>query len=547
MRASPPPIVRALVLTALLSGCGESQVTNPQIEPPPETPTAAAADVDAFASTLPGWDTFSKPKDDQDEPIGLPEGEDEVQIDGEDYICTTTPYSLTQTPEKVTTLNPGVEVLWVGSLLQGDGYVGGIGSLAELPIRQRAPITVTIDILTEGNTQIVSDPTVATVNQAIGKLISDADAAGHQAGSNIFYTAETAHSLVQSLLKVGASANYVGASIKSSLSAGMSHERRTVTAYYIQRMFTVSMVLPQHPGDVFSNAFTQEMLDDEVADGRMGPDNPPVYVSSVTYGRILMFSFSSEASIAKINATLSALYNGGAYGGGAELEADLQAVMEQASIQVVTVGGDADQALALIQGNNLGSYFSEDAPLTTARPISYTVRNLGDNSIATVSETTSYELTECTAVPESPPTGAEYELTLTSLQALEVADGALEGPNTVEVYYTFTVTDAEHGVQVAAHRPFSDWYDLSKGDVLVLNSPAAPVSITVSYNGLPNQLALDGPLWESDNTGDDEFPFHLSWPGEPLTLGAYSQEFGDGAGNLFRLNWKVDLVKLITD
>jgi hypothetical protein len=82
-------------------------------------------------------------------------------------------------------------------------------------------------------------------------------------------------------------------------------------------------------------------------------------------------------------------------------------VLNEAQIEVVTVGGDANAALSLIRNNDLDAYFAQDAPLTTARPISYTVRNLGDNVIASVSKTTSYNLQECVPV-DLPATGGTY-------------------------------------------------------------------------------------------------------------------------------------------
>jgi hypothetical protein len=540
------PLTRGLLTSLLLlAACGENQVTDP-------SPTSSPADTQAFLSTLPTWKAYSPPLPDTNAPTGAPvEGDEVERIDDVGYVCTTTPYSLTQTPEKITTLNPDIEILWVGALLQGEGYVGGIGSLAELPIRQRSPITLTIDLLSQGNTEVVASPTVATVNQAIGGLISDAQSAGHMAGSNIFYTSETAYSLEQALLRMGASAKYAGSSIKASLSADISSEARTVTAYYVQRMFTVSMVLPQQPEEVFSDAFSEEMLEREIADGRMGPNNPPVYVSSITYGRIMMFSFTSSSSLAKIQATLSALYDGGSYGGGAELETELQQVLQEAKIQVVTVGGDAEQALGLIRSNDLGAFFTEDAPLTTARPISYTVRNLTDNAIAAVSETTSYDLKECS---ETPPTGARYKLTLKGIRALAVSDGLLEGPNTAELGYTVYVADDVNGPTVVAKFEQSIgnayWKQFSVGDEFPFPG-TNEVPVDVHFDGR-DAVRIYGDLWDMDFAGGvnpiDSFPFDFvfRWPGIPLE-GTTGWMVDDGQGNQFRLIWTVTKLEDLYD
>jgi hypothetical protein len=102
------------------------------------------------------------------------------------------------------------------------------------------------------------------------------------------------------------------------------------------------------------------------------------------------------------------------------LTAEQKALMENAQIKVVTVGGDASHALALIRSGNLAEFFRTDATLTSARPISYTVRNLADNTIAKVSETTTYSLREC--APEAMvPTGAEYRITMQQLTYMDRA------------------------------------------------------------------------------------------------------------------------------
>ena len=266
-----------IVLLTLYSACGSDSDSGTEPLPPEPGP----ADLRAFFSRLPSWTALSPQLAAAEEAAGETASEPEPRmIDGSPYVCSATPYSLTRTPDAIVTMNPDVEVLWLGSLLQGDGHLRGIGSLAELPVRQRAPLTVTLDLLAGANTQVVENPTAATVNQAVGTLIQAASDAGHRAGSNIFYTSETAHSVTQAALKLGLSASYMGSTVKTSLGADLSNETRTVTAYFVQRMFTASMVLPQHPEEVFSEAFTDDMLAREVSSGRMDSSNPPVFISS---------------------------------------------------------------------------------------------------------------------------------------------------------------------------------------------------------------------------------------------------------------------------
>ncbi len=533
-------LVSSLATALAFAACSEDNPATPGTQAPP-------ADVDAYLATLPTWDQFSPAQADADVATG-PSSQGEEVIEGETYNCTTTPYSLTRTPDRVVTLNPDVEILWVGSLLQGKGHLGGIGSLAELPIRQRAPLTLSIDLLTGDNTQTVQNPNVASVTSAVGALIQAAQDAGHTAGSNIFFTQETTHSLVQAALSMGLSASYMGASIKASLSSNISDQTRTVTAYFVQRMFSVSMVLPQTPGEVFSDAFTTQKLQEQVDQGRIGADNLPVYVSSVAYGRILMFSFTSTASLVDINATLSAMYNGGDFGG--SLDTHLQSVLENAQIQVVTVGGDANNALALIRANDLGAYFATDAALTTARPISYTVRNLGDNSIASVAETTDYNLKTCTPAAV-PVTGSNYTIRFTKAKVIDLNLIDVCAPWNyytecwqIELQYTIHVESTVDGIVTPLNfnatvlNPYAA--RLKQGETYVF--PANSTDVQIHYDGRGDYVRVWGEIRDYDTaTANDKLPFfrEFKYPARAFTPGETYVDAKDRLGSTVRVYFTV--------
>ncbi len=548
-RAISRGLLTMAALGLTLGGCGGSDT--------PVAPTPA--DLDAFFATLPAWEQYSPPLPDADATTGAPVDQP-VEIGGEPYTETVTPCSITRTPEKIVTLNPDVEVLWVGSLLQGSGYRGGIGSLQELPIRQRAPVTLSISLLTGDNTRTVANPDQASVTQALGELVQAAEDAGHTAGSDIYFTKETTHSLDQASIKMGLSASYMGASVKASLAAGMSSEMRTVTAYFVQNMFTASMVLPQTPAEVFSEEFTAGRLDEQVSRGRMGPDNPPVYVSSVSYGRVLIFTFTSSALESEIKATLNAVYNGGQFGG--ELSAEQQSILENAQISVVAVGGDAEYALGLIRTNDLSEYFRSDTALTSARAISYTVRNLADNTIARVSETTQYDLREYTPV-EAVATGASYRIRLYRVRG--EAFPLIDPPGLVpiwdvfnaEIYYTFDIIDAT-GRQLALEYESGLGHlyaeRLSEGENFNLintsGAPAAWITVRAHFDGR-DQVRIEGNFWDYDDLDPNDLlaTYNLSyrWPTNPLPVGTHQTVRGNAYGDQVRLYWEVQKVEDLFD
>jgi hypothetical protein len=439
---NPAAVTLFATMVALLGGCGEDSSGPGDVE---------VADVNEFLTELPTWEEFSPLKADADDATGDPEVINET-VDGTEFNCTTTPYSITRTPDKIVTMNPDHEILWPGSLLQGKGYAEGIGALAELPIRERAPLAISIDLLTQDNTRTVEKPTLASVNSAIGELIQAASDAGHTAGSNVLYTKERMHSVSQGLLKMGLSAKYTGAEISSNLEVSYSAERTNVTAYFIQLIFTVSVVLPSTPQAFFSSSLTAAKLQEQVDRGRIGADNLPVFVSNISYGRMLVFSLSSDKTEAEINATLNVVLESGGNGGGANLTAEQKALLENSQIKVVTVGGDASHALALIRSGNLSEFFQTDASLTSARPISYTVRNLADNSIAKVSETTEYSLRQCAPVAMV-PTGAKYRITMQQLTYVEWGGLTCGGLCPLITGYDFYVNEESGQTHVATYDP----------------------------------------------------------------------------------------------
>lgn len=424
--------------------------------------------------------------------------------------------------------------MWPGSLLQGQKYAGGLGSLGELPIRQRAPLKVFIDLLTEDVTRTVQNPDAASVASAVGGLIQQATDAGHVAGSSIFFDQTTTHSLQQASLDLGISVNYLGTQVESSLSYDQSLEEHTLTAYFTQKMFTVSVVQPQTPSEFFSNEFTDAELNKQVELGRMGPDNLPTYISSVVYGRMLMLTMTSTHSVEDMRAALTASRDG--IGSGSVDASHLQ-VLQESRIQVSTVGGVDDGVEGLITSGRLREYFAADAPLTAARPLSYTVRNLADNSIAKVSETTVYAINECTPA-DRVPTGARYAITIDKLRLISTGCDPITGPSP-EVYYTFVLHHTT-GNTTLASRGSGSYVVMEEGSELAINSAARYVNL---YRDGRGTMRVTGTAWDYDpsNTDDVMGTWDLSWGFGTSSGQRYFTRSGGGCSiRLYVSIYKVD-------
>jgi len=312
------------------------------------------------------------------------------------YVCTSVPYSMTDTPGAVTTLSADTGVLSLGTLIQGNSYANGLGSLEELPIPQRAPLTVTTDLEFAANSATVTDPTSALVNQALEELIVAAGDAGFVAGSDVDYDQATCHSLDQGLLALNLSATFVDDGPRSQLEYEQNSNQNTVIAAFRQVMFMTSIVQPESPAGFFGDGFTEALLNEHLDEGRISSTNLPVYVADITWGRLLVMTVTSTYSDSEIRSAISASFTA-ILGGEVEAEYLELLTSPETSVGIATVGGETEQALAAVRTGSLGTYFASDAALTTAAPISYTLRSLADNSVASVGETVDYARTDCSA------------------------------------------------------------------------------------------------------------------------------------------------------
>ena len=374
----------SMLIAIFISGCGGDDNS--------AGPTPVMADVDTYMKSLPAWDVFCPPLTDADSATG----ETIENLDmGQGLFCRTTPCSITKTPEQVVTYGTFSNILWLGGLIQGDSYAGGLGSMEELPIRQRAPLKIGVNLLTgDSISATVNNPDPTTVGQAIGTLISNAVDSGYHGGSSVYFTQKQTYSLEQAALSLGLSAKYMGASIKNKLDLSSVQRKNTLMAYFKQFMFETYIVLPQTPSDMFSNAFTDAVLQQQVSLGYVGPDNLPVYVARIQWGRIMVLTMSSDSSAVDMTNALKATYGGF----GVTMTAKYQSILANSEMEVVTFGGDDSDALALIRSGDISTYFQDSPEVTTAFPIGYVLNNLADNSTAKVGETTTYELKECVQV-----------------------------------------------------------------------------------------------------------------------------------------------------
>ncbi|MFZ0546100.1 MAG: thiol-activated cytolysin family protein, partial [Candidatus Promineifilaceae bacterium] len=377
---------------------------------PTSQPTAiglGGGDINQFVDGLPQWTDVSPT---QTENSGVPAGEmtedEETAADNTLYTCTTTPYNITKNPREIAIHNPDAAVLWPGALIRGESHLKN-GSLELLAVsrEKRAPLGISIQGggvlgIPGGVSTIVEQPVGSTIREGINQIVVNALGADVAVGAGASsFTSVESYSSVQALLSLGLDARYLGSEVSGRLNYDRAVNEHTYTAYFVQRLFTVAVDLPERPSSFFADNVTAEDLQDL----GISDDNLPLYIDSVSYGRILMFSFTSSDSREQIEAALEFSYNSPVGGVDGYAEAELQQTLSNARIEIFALGGPNTGVQNLIRNGNLSSYFEAPLAINQVEPISFTIRNLDDNRLAQVANTTDYEVKECMAAAASLP------------------------------------------------------------------------------------------------------------------------------------------------
>ncbi len=390
---------------------------------------------------------------------------------GSDQVCSSTTYEINDAPAEVVMFNTDPQVFWPGALIQGDSYESGSPLL--LPLANRAPLDLSIQgLYADQSAAFDVRPTQSEVNQAVQALLAEAVHSGTPSTQGVFFNQKEAYSFEQAALKLGFSARYLGARVKGSLSYKTNSEQNTIVANATIRTFTVSVDQPPSPSAFFEGLSAEE-LDEQVELGRLSEENLPVYVASVTYGQIMMFSASSSSSMRDLRGALAASFSSFAGGAAASLSEAQQKLLQESEITVVTLGGSEQGVANLIREGKPAEFFTGTTVVTSSVPIGYTLKDLHGN-VVKVGESSQYDLTTC-----QPNGFANFYVT---------NEGGRQGDGSVTAYYV-DGSESELAEPIEAlHAPQSIAYDSLNDSIQVLSSHDGVPHVGIyEANGVPSE------------------------------------------------------------
>ena len=440
--------MRAVLVLSLLSACaGEvGDSTAPQ-----------GGAIDQYIEQLPFLPV---------DPPSMVQGTTSQPAQSGDYQCTTQNLQETRDYDEIVAYAANSDSLWPGSLVSADSVLTGLFTQIVMP---RAPTKISVSLQNIDGTKqaAIASPSLASYRDALSGIL-DTTITGSTA-ADISSQIEQVHSQEQLNMALGVQASWgLGvASLKTSFNFSDTQTRSHYLVKYTQTYYTVDLDAPSSPSAVFDG---NVLLGDVKA--HMDETRPPAYVSSVTYGRMVLFTFESEYSDEEMGAALNFAYSGGADVSG-NVSVTYKDIISKSKITAFILGGNAGTAVqaidsydALISFIKDGGNYSKDSP---GAPIAYKLNYLKDNSPARMSETTNYDVKTCTRVTQ------KVQIILNNI----TVDNANDAGSDLEIYGDINVQGTSS--QNLFHRDSNNYVTVHQGSQF--GNPIATAVIDVSPTG----------------------------------------------------------------
>ena len=263
--------------------------------------------------------------------------------------------------------------------------------------RSKGRISVDLPGMVGGDSYVDANPTVSGMQEGVNTLLNrwhEKYAAKNPAPARMQYESTSAYSMNQLKAKFGSDFEKIGVNLKIDFEAVNKGEKQIEVVDFKQIYYTANFDAPKNPSDVFAPGVTVDQLKARGIDEK----TPPVYVSSVSYGRQMYVKFETTSKSTELKAAINAVIKGVPI----KPESEWARVLKNTTVTVSIVGGNADGAARVVTGTveDLKKLIQEGATFSTqnpAVPISYKTAFLKDNQVATIQSNTDYIETKVTS------------------------------------------------------------------------------------------------------------------------------------------------------
>lgn len=464
---------------------------------PADNPISQAAEIDDYIRSIGAL------------PVAVEEilaSEPSAPTEDGDYMCTEQDFQETKQYDSLVAYAANSESLWPGALIRGDAVYSGL--FTQL-VFDRQPITISLSLVNMDGSKsaVIENPSLSGYRDALGSILASEVTGATPA--NIYWETEEVHDEGQLTLALGADVSWVTGGVEASFDFASTEVHSRYLVKYVQAYYTVDIDQPQRPSSFLADSVS---LDEVQA--AMWETNPPVYVSSITYGRMVLFTFESSYSSEELAAALDFAYSGGAYDVNASVNVSSAEILSSSKMTAYIVGGSGGEAAEIFDNYDQlaefiqsGGDFSLDSP---GAPIAYKLAYLKDNSPARLSFADEYTVTTCERVSQ--------ELKVT-LKSIHVED---DGGDTVKAYGTISAQsdgqtyllmdkDKDEAVHIDEGETWPSIGVISTEIVKVTPQPGSTVKLRARLYDR-NSFIWDGLAKDAD-LGDESIylPFEGGW------------------------------------
>jgi hypothetical protein len=425
---APPPfraiaILLCLLAALLLISCSDDDPVAPD----------TSGDLNAYIS---GLGTFPDPSaaNTGEHVLKSAHADTNVEPGVGRFICQIEEYRMDKNLHETTVYNVNDVTMWPGALVRGSDLDNGLLNPIVAP---RAPVTVGTDLTglpAEQGSRTIANPNHLAVQGGLNEIVSAYIAqSGGAIGAKLSFDETFVEDFQQSMLDLGVSMSWWqwgNGSLQTDFAASTETFETSYLCRFSQAYFTASVLPPATPAAMFGSGVTPA----DIA-AFTGLDDPPCYVSSVTYGRVGFLSIHSYARRDSVRMAVSAAFDGMGWDMGTEINAAFTHILNTSEIKILIRGGDATGGVLPILGDpvqGLRDWIEDGASLadpSDAVPISYTTRYLKDNRMASFAYSNEWTVEECQ------PATLYFEVAVPRLYCQSADDGLWD--YTLEVYYEY--------------------------------------------------------------------------------------------------------------
>lgn len=310
---------------------------------------------------------------------------------GETWICRSIRVGLDSHPLEFPLLDPLAGTIWPGAALQGRSIING--QIPDPITAPRGPGKIVIEAATGNSLSSVhvNATSLSEVTAAINNLVAAREP--NEFAANYFFGARAVRSTQELQVAAEASGGFMGIFSASTQFTYEESEKRTWFLVVLrQKYYTIVFERPQVPSEFFAASVTVDNLKPYV-----GPGNPPVYVHSVSYGRIFYFLISTTESLNALEIAVNASFFGVADAGGGFKDVT---TLRDKRLEAFAYGGSAQGALSALnagwqKSSSVLNELAREVDIRFAKPVSYVIRSVYNDKDVLNALTTEYKINDC--------------------------------------------------------------------------------------------------------------------------------------------------------